>query len=177
MHPSPEKQLTWGSSGGSGYLKLRDIGETNLLNPETQVHMCWVSKCWRSGTLYPRSSITAKFWEGFVSQATNISYHWSGCWFSNNELLEIVSAVIPMWAGSMCYHGNWKVESAVVGVMMGWSTWWFELKCWIMSWSLFLIGAPFGTRKITIPVLRRTIVNFLVARPGLLHYCLQIQSL
>jgi hypothetical protein len=32
MHPSPEKQLTWGLSGGSGYLKLREIGERNLLN-------------------------------------------------------------------------------------------------------------------------------------------------
>ncbi len=85
-------------SGGSGYLQLREIGETNLLNPETQVHMCWVSKCWRSGTLYPWSSITAKFWEGCVSQATNISYHWSGCC----ELLEIISAVVPMWAGSIC---------------------------------------------------------------------------
>lgn len=115
IHALPEKQLTWGSSGGGGYLKLRDIGETNLLNPETQVHMCWVSKCWRSGTLYPRSSITAKFWEGCVSEATNISYHWSGCWFSNNELLDIVSAVVPMWAGSTCISR--ELES---GVCCGW---------------------------------------------------------
>lgn len=111
MHPSPEKQLTWGLSGGSGYLKLREIGERNLLNPETQVHMCWVSKCWRSGTLYPQSSITAKFWEGCVIQATNISYHWGGCWFSNNELLEIVSAVVPMRAGSICISR--ELESGV----------------------------------------------------------------
>ncbi len=82
-----------------------------LVEFETQVHMCWVSKCWRSGTFYPWSSITAKFWEGCVSQATNISYHWSGCCFSSNELLEIVSAVVPMWAGYICISR--ELESGV----------------------------------------------------------------